>query len=114
TGPIHTGSGDINITDVHKPGESASDTTPKARYRDTFSSYEIGTQRLLAQMRQNHPRYLEALGYQDRLRDNIDRSRRFGDTGSRKADRAEIVEQLNELSLSVTSISFNELCKEAG
>lgn len=114
TGPIHTGSGNINITDVHKTGESALDTTPKSRYRDTFSSYEIGTQRLLTQMGQNHPRYLEALGYQDRLRDNIGRSRRFGDTSSRKSDRAEIVEQLNELSLSVADISFNELCQEAG
>lgn len=115
-GAIHTGSGDINITDAHKTEGSAPglETGPKTRYRDTFSSYEIGAQRLLAQMGQNHPRYLEALGYQDRLRGNIDRSRRFGDTGSRKSDRAEIVEQLNELSLSVTGTSFNELCQETG
>lgn len=115
-GPVHTGSGNINVTGTGESEESAlgSETETKTRYRDTLSSYEIGTQRLLAQMGRNHPRYLEALGYQDRLRDNIDRSRRFGDTSLRKADRAEIVEQLNELSLSETGISFNEMCQGTG
>ncbi|MCP4358010.1 MAG: hypothetical protein GY796_08350 [Chloroflexi bacterium] len=94
TGPVHTGSGDIHISDARKPKEDVSrperETTP--RYRDSFSVYEIGGQRLLTQMGQNHPRYVEALGYQDRLRDNIGRSRRFGDTNLRQADRAEIIE----------------------
>jgi len=89
--------------------KSALYTETKLRYQDSFSSYEIGTQFLLLQMERNDPLYLETLGYQDRLRDNINRSRRFGDTSLRKADRAEIVEQLNELALSVTGVPFDEI-----
>lgn len=113
TGSVHTGSGDINLTQSPNQKEhsinSENETTP--HYQDSFSSYEIGMHHLLTQIKKNHPRYLEALGYQDRLRDNISRSRRFGDTNLRQADRAEIIEQLNELSLSVIGISFNELCQ---
>lgn len=81
------------------------------RYQDIFSPYETGMQRLLAQMEQDHPRYLEALGYQSRLQANINRSRRFKDTDSSRAERAEIIERLNELALSVIGVSFNALCQ---
>ncbi|MCA9948973.1 MAG: phosphotransferase [Anaerolineales bacterium] len=113
TGPIHTGSGNINISGSRESRDtvSGSESETKPRYRDTFSAYEDGLQQLLVQIGQNHLRYLEALGNQNRLLDNINRARRFGDTGQRKADRAEIIEQLNELSLSVVGTSFNEICQ---
>ncbi len=116
SGPIHTGSGDIIMTGSPNRKENMSnpENEPPSRYRDSFSAYEISVHRLLVRMGQNHPRYVEALGYQDRLRDNIGRSRRFGDTNLRQADRAEIIEQLNKLSLSVIGILFNELCQESG
>ena len=68
---------------------------------------------MLAQVGPDHPRYSEVLVYQQRLTENISRARRFGDTNLRQADRAEIIDQLNELALATLGISFNKLCQEA-
>ncbi|MCA9948972.1 MAG: hypothetical protein KDE48_04965 [Anaerolineales bacterium] len=80
------------------------------RYRDVFTHYEIGLINLLAQISQDHPRYGEGLAYQHRLQENLAQTRRLGDTEIRRSERAEIVEQLNELSLSTLGISFNRIC----
>ncbi|MBN1136747.1 MAG: hypothetical protein JXM73_09175, partial [Anaerolineae bacterium] len=48
--------------------------------------------------------------YQHRLKENIFRSRRHGDTETRRAERAEIIDHLNQLTTSQLAISFNELC----
>jgi hypothetical protein len=77
---------------------------------DTYASYEIGLCQLLDRLGQNHPHYSEALVYRQRLTENITRSRRYGDTETRKAERAEIVEQLNVFALSVLGSSFSDLC----
>lgn len=78
--------------------------------RDNFSSYETGLDTLQACLGQTHPRYLEGLGYHNRLMENIDRARRHGDSENRRSERAEVLERLNELALSVTGKSFNDLC----
>lgn len=46
----------------------------------------------------------------DRLADNLRGERVFGSTETRRAERAAIVYELNELALQVLQISFNELC----
>jgi len=79
---------------------------------DSLSSYETGLGELLYQMGQDHPRYSETLGYEQRLREIIDRARRYGDTDTRKAERSEIIDQLNKLALSTIGTTFNKLCKE--
>jgi len=79
---------------------------------DSLSSYETGLGELLYQMGQDHPRYSKALVYEQRLREIIDRIRRYGDTDTRKAERSEIIDQLNELALSTVGTTFNKLCKE--
>lgn len=107
TGPIHTGSGNINVA---TPPQMAAQGEPNPRHNDLFSAYELGVERLLAQMGASHARYGEALVYQQRLLENIGRARRFGDTNLRQADRAEIIEQLNGAALAVLGISFNKLC----
>lgn len=91
---------------------TSSSLNKEPQYRDLFSIYEIGLERLLSQMSTSHFRYGEALVYQQRLTENISRSRRFGDTNLRQADRAEIIEQLNDLAMATISISFNKLCQE--
>lgn len=103
TGPVHTGSGNINITNPPRP-------ETKVRQGDLFTAYEKGLEHLLARLGAAHGRYSEALVYQQRLVENIGRARRFGDTPQRQADRAEIIDQLNELALASLSVSFNQLC----
>ena len=77
--------------------------------RDVYAGYETGLDRLLNQIERSHDRYSEVLVYEQRLRENIDQSRRFGDTDTRRAERAEIIERLNELALAVLDMSFREL-----
>ncbi|MCP4358008.1 MAG: hypothetical protein GY796_08340 [Chloroflexi bacterium] len=72
-----------------------------------MSHYESGLINLLAMIGQKHPRYVEALGYQTRLQENINRTRRHGNAKTRRTERAEIVGQLNQLTLAVLGRSFN-------
>ena len=77
---------------------------------DAFSSYERGLQNLLNQLGADHPAHADALLFQQRLTENIQRARRFGDTAARRADRAEVIDQLNALTLTALNSSFNDLC----
>lgn len=76
-----------------------------------LSDYKVGMERLLAYLGQQHPRYSEALTYQQQLNENIQRAKRYGDNATLQSRRAEIVEQLNSLALSTVGKSFNELCR---
>ncbi len=80
--------------------------------QDPYSAYEIGLRQLLAQLGQDHPRYAEALVYQQRLSENIAETRQHGDTDTQEAERAQVIEQLNNLALSVLGMPFNELCSQ--
>ena len=79
---------------------------------DVYSRYENGLHQLLMRMEPDNHRYSEALVYQQRLVENIARSRRYGDTDTSKAERAEIIDRLNELALAVVTVSFIELCNQ--
>ncbi len=85
-------------------------TDQKAIPTDTFSAYEVGLRQLLEELGRDHPRYAEALTYQQRLEENLSQARRYGDTETRGATRAEIIDRLNELTLAELGVSFNELC----
>jgi len=78
---------------------------------DIYSSYEAGLDRLLSQMRRDHPGYSEALTYQQRLIENIARSRQYGDTEIYQSNRAEIIAQLNRIALQELGMSFDEVCR---
>jgi hypothetical protein len=100
-------------TAVSSPTATTSTTRPtptRPAYTDTFAAYEQGLQNLLDQLGPTHPAYTDALLYQQRLSENIQRARRFGDTASRRADRAEVIDQLNALTLATLHQSFNDLC----
>jgi hypothetical protein len=73
---------------------------------DLYSVYEQGLEKLTGQVGPN----LELLTYEQRLRENISQTRRYGDTPNRAAQRSEIIEQLNLFSLQMIGQSFNELC----
>lgn len=78
---------------------------------DVYSQYEAGLNELLHRLDRQDARYADALVYQQRLYDNLAQSRRYGETETRKAERAEVIDQINRLSLSVLGVSFNELCR---
>jgi len=80
--------------------------------QDDFSIYETGLCQLTRRIQQSHSHYSDVLVYQQRLTENINRSRRYGDTDTNRAERSEIIERLNGLALSILGITFNELCKE--
>lgn len=77
---------------------------------DIYTRYEVGLRALLQRLGADHPRYDDALVYQQRLSDNLAAARRYGDTEARRADRAEILDQLNTLTRATLEVSFNALC----
>lgn len=78
---------------------------------DIYSRYLMGLNRLKDRIEHSHPQFSDFLLYQQRLEENISATQRFGDTENRRAERSEVIEQLNKLTLSVLSITFNELCE---
>jgi Mn-dependent DtxR family transcriptional regulator len=85
---------------------------PKPLSSDIYSPYEAGLRLMLDRLGRGHPRYSETLVYQQRLTENISQARLYGDTDTRKSERAEVIDRLNELSLAVLGLSFNELCDQ--
>jgi len=78
---------------------------------DPYTPCETGLDNLIKQLGPDHSRCDEVLTYQYRLLENIKQSRQYGDTDTRKADRAEIVSRLNAIALSTLDVPFNELCR---
>jgi hypothetical protein len=81
------------------------------RSLDEYSFYEEGMNKLLQNVYRDNPHYSEILNYENRLRENIDKARRYGDKNSHKVERNEIIHHLNNLTESILGKSFNELCK---
>jgi hypothetical protein len=78
-----------------------------------FSRYKTGIRSLLEHLGKGHPRYTEALTLEARLKENEDKQL-YGDTDTLSAERAQIVERLNELALVTIGVSFNALCDPDG
>jgi hypothetical protein len=78
---------------------------------DVYARYAAGLARLLAGLERGHPRYQEALVWQQRLEESIAQARLYGDTETRRAERAEVVGRLNGLALETVGVSFNELAE---
>lgn len=76
---------------------------------DTFKRYENGLRRLLERMGKTHPRRVEALTLEARLKENISGELLHGSSDTRSAERSEIIYALNKLAVEATSTSFNEL-----
>ena len=77
---------------------------------DSLTPYEKGLDLLLERLGMDHSRYVEALTYEQRLRENILKVRRYGDDESKRSNRALVVEQLNRLALGELEVSYNQLC----
>lgn len=72
---------------------------------DVYTPYEIGLKHLREEIGVN----LELLTYEQRLRDNIFKARRYGDDEGYRAERNGIVEQLNRLALTTLGLPFNDM-----
>jgi tetratricopeptide (TPR) repeat protein len=81
---------------------------------DVLSQYEAGLNRLLTQLGQDHPRYTEVLVYQQRLLENLARTRLYGDTETSRAERAEILDRLNRLALAAVGESSSAILRGSG
>lgn len=77
---------------------------------DAYSPYEHGVRQLLNQLGTHHVCYDEVQTYQQRLVENINLSRRYGDSETRRADRAALLEWLNGLALNTLNTTFERLC----
>lgn len=83
------------------------DSTPG----DIYTPYEQALVVLLSRLGQSHAQYGSALVLKQRLTENLSATRLYGDTDSRKADRAVIIAQLNRLALAEFGVSFDELTR---
>jgi hypothetical protein len=76
---------------------------------DPFDIFERQTDALLQCLGRDHPRYPEALMLQIRLRENIAQARLYGDTETRRAERAQVLDALNRLSLETLGLALPDL-----
>lgn len=78
---------------------------------ECFASYRASLSTLLVRLGKAHPRYPEALVYEHRLNENLAVAAREGDTETRRAERAAVIDRLNTLALETTGGAFNRLCE---
>jgi len=77
---------------------------------DVYTPYETGLRELLKRLGHDHPSYADALAYQEQLMQSLAAARRNGDSETRRAERAEIVGQLDALALDALGTSYAALC----
>jgi hypothetical protein len=78
---------------------------------DPLAGYERGLDRLLERLRADpqSDHYRDALVFEQRLRENIRRARRYTDTPIERADRNQILDQLGQLTQAALGRPFQEL-----
>ncbi len=76
---------------------------------ELLDSYRQGLATLLAQLGSGHARYQEALVFQQRLAENLERTQRHGDNENWRSERSLVLEGLNALALATVGQSFNAL-----
>ena len=71
--------------------------------------YELGLRTLKTKLPDDARRDFAV--FEQRLRDNLRRERLYGGTETTRADRAAIIDELNQLALTQAGVSFNDLCQ---
>jgi hypothetical protein len=82
---------------------------PRASSGDPLTGYMAALDALKDRLGASHARYDETLVFEQRLRETIKKARLFGDTEQRRAERAEIIAELNSLALATIGVPFNDL-----
>lgn len=76
---------------------------------DLWNQYRDGLHELLDRLGQDHPSYTEVLVLQQRLLENLARARLYGDTQTSRAERIQLLDALNRLSLETVGKTFSKL-----
>ncbi len=79
------------------------------QHNHSYAAYESGLEMLKNRLGRNHPRISEFHIYEQRLRENILHTQRYGSTETLKSERNEIVTHLNELAMETINTPFNDL-----
>lgn len=79
--------------------------------QDWFSQYLYGMDELLARMGNEHPQREVGQTFAQRLRENIAKSRQYGDTETLRSERAEMLSHLDHLAQDVIGVPFDQLCQ---
>src|SRR5438309_158642 len=64
---------------------------------DEYAHYEAGLDELRKRIGKDSVYFSDLLIYEQRIRENIHKARRYGDPEIRQAERTEVIERLNEL-----------------
>lgn len=89
--------------------DAMAEPSPSSPPSDIYAALERQAATLLARLGPTHPRYLDALTFQDQLQRNLTDARRYGDTDTLRADRNRILDRLNELSQQTLGVSLQTL-----
>lgn len=79
---------------------------------DEYSHYELAMDKLLNEMGHSHPKFSNILTYEQRLKENIRKSRCHGDNETRRTERSEIISHLNDDTGNILGKTFNKLADE--
>jgi len=79
---------------------------------DPWAACEHQVRAFLQRLGRGHPRYAEALTLQSRLQENIAQARLYGDTETRRAERAQVLDALNRLALEALGAALQDLAGE--
>lgn len=90
-------------------GTPAALRTPAEGPGKSDVDYREGLNALLQRLGRTHGRYEDVLVYQARLLENIQKLDRYGDSESLRAERMEILDRLNSLTLETLNRTFIEL-----
>jgi hypothetical protein len=102
----------LSTAPQHQAQSHSTSRLESLRFRDIYHPYETALSQLLQDLGPDHSRYSDAITYQARLTLIINQSRRYGNTQSRETAFAEVIDQLNELTLSTLGLSFHELMEQ--
>ncbi len=80
---------------------------------DPYTGYELGTNVLKGRLTRDHADFPTLLVYEQRLGENIRAAQYFGDDATRRAERNQIIANLNDMAVAELGVSFNDLCSEA-
>ena len=88
----------------------------KSHFPRSFSSMDFDPELGLRQLQdmfkdRSSSSFRDFLLLEARLRQNLQDRRRYGDTPTSKAERAQVIDVLNQLTFEEFGISFNELCQ---
>jgi cellulose synthase/poly-beta-1,6-N-acetylglucosamine synthase-like glycosyltransferase len=102
--------GSFFLGKVGKVGNVKLASLIRVHKKDIYNQYEIGMHRLLDLISSDQEIYRDTLVYQQRLFENINICRRYGDNDILRHERNQIIDMLNGVVISFRGVSFHDFC----